>query len=85
MSVELFQRVVINRDIPNEELCRGDVATVVEIHRNNQGNVMGYEVELFSADGQSLAVASVAADDVRQPSPDDRLAIREAGRAFSVK
>ena len=76
MNVEQFQRVVINRDIPEEELCRGDVATVVEVHRDGKENIIGYEVELFAADGQTLAVASVPADAVRTPSPTDRLASR---------
>ena len=78
MSVDLFQRVVITRDIPEEELCRGDLATVVEVHRNGKGNAIGYEVELFAADGRTLAVASVPADVVRQPTPTDRLTSRVA-------
>ncbi|MCC6126770.1 MAG: DUF4926 domain-containing protein [Pirellulales bacterium] len=78
MNIILFQRVVVNRDLPEEDLCRGDVATVVEIHRDGNGNAIGYEVELFAADGRTLAVASVPVDAVRQPTPTDRLASRVA-------
>jgi hypothetical protein len=78
MNVEQFQRVVICRDIPEQELCRGDIATVVEVHADGKGNVIGYEVELFAADGRTLAVASVPVDAVRQPTPADRLASRVA-------
>jgi hypothetical protein len=76
MAIEPFQRVVITRDIPEEELCRGDVVTVVEIYRDDNGCVIGYEVELFAVDGRPLAVASVPPNAVRQPTSADRLASR---------
>ncbi len=76
MTFELFSRVVITRELPEENLCTGDVATVVEEHRDADGNVIGYEVELFSATGQTLAVASVPVDAIREPSSSDRLTTR---------
>ena len=76
MTFELFSRVVITRELPEEKLCTGDVATVVEEYRDADGNVIGYEVELFSATGQTLAVASVPVDAIREPSSSDRLTTR---------
>jgi hypothetical protein len=84
MNVELFQRVVLLQNIPKEELCRGDVATVVEIHRNNHADVIGYEVELFTADGRTLTVASVPVDAIRIATSCDRLTSRTEGKAYSV-
>jgi len=76
MIFQPFTRVVLTRDIPEENLCRGDVATIVEEHRDHQGNVIGFEVELFAANGDTLAVCSVPADALRKPTPADRLATR---------
>jgi hypothetical protein len=76
MTYELFSRVVLTRDIPQEGLRRGDVGTIVEEHRDVSGNTIGFELELFSASGETLAVASVPADAVRQATSKDRLAAR---------
>ncbi len=76
MTIELFSRVILTRAIPEEGLQPGDVATVVEAYLDPSGNVEGYEVELFSASGSTLAVASVPADAVRNPTPSDRLTTR---------
>ena len=76
MTFELFTRVVLTQDIPEEGLRRGDVATIVEEHRDSSGQVIGFEVELFSANGDTLAVCSVPVDAVRKPTTADRLATR---------
>jgi hypothetical protein len=76
MEYPLFSRVILTRDIPEESLRRGDVGTIVEEHRDASGDVVGFELEVFSASGDTLAVASVPANAVRQPTNADRLAIR---------
>jgi hypothetical protein len=78
MTIELFGRVVLTRDVPEEDLRRGDVATVVEEHCDEAGKVIGYEVELFSASGETLAVASVPSDAVRKATASDRVTTRVA-------
>jgi hypothetical protein len=76
MNYELFGRVVLARDVPEEGLRRGDVVTIVEEHRDSSGDVIGFEAEVFSASGETLAVASVPIDAVRKPTATDRLATR---------
>jgi hypothetical protein len=76
MKAELFSRVILMRDVPEEGLCRGDIGTVVEVYDDPSGDVIGYELELFAANGDTLAVASVPADAVRQATSTDRLAAR---------
>ncbi|HUU59660.1 MAG TPA: DUF4926 domain-containing protein [Phycisphaerae bacterium] len=76
MTFELFTRVVLTREIPEEGLRTGDVGTIVEEHRDPAGNVVGFEVELFCANGDTLAVASVPADAIRKPCSSDRLTTR---------
>jgi hypothetical protein len=74
--IALYNRVIVTKRIPEENLFTGDVGTVVEEYRDAQGVIVGYELELFSADGHTLAVSSVPANAVREATPADRLCSR---------
>jgi len=74
--IALYSRVIVTKPIPEENLSAGDVGTVVEEYRDRQGKIIGYELEIFSADGHTLAVCSVRADAVREATPTDRLCSR---------
>lgn len=76
MTFELFSRVVSTRDIPDQEVYQGDIATVVELYRDSTGEVIGLEAEVVAANGETLAVASVPADAVRAPTAGDRVVVR---------
>lgn len=52
--------VALTNDLPVHGLLRGDLGTVVLLHRAG-----GYEVEFTTLDGETLAVVSLAADQVR--------------------
>ena len=53
--------VVLGRDIPEHGLKEGDVGTVVLIHKDDAG----YEVEFVTLGGDTVAVVSLKADQVR--------------------
>jgi hypothetical protein len=74
--IALYNRVIVTTQIREENLFPGDVGTVVEEHRDSRGVVIGYELELFAADGHTLAVSSVPVDAVREATPADRLSSR---------
>lgn len=57
--------VVLTEDLPQEGLTAGDVGTVVHVHNSGEG----YEVEFMTLAGQTIAVASLLAKQVR---PDDQ-------------
>lgn len=59
--VEELDRVILQTDLPEHGLIAGDLGTVVLVYKNNAG----YEVEFFALTGDTIAVASVAADKVR--------------------
>ena len=59
--MELFERVVLLKDLPDTSFIKGDVATVVEIYNKGEG----YEVEFFAADGSTLGVETVSADAIK--------------------
>jgi hypothetical protein len=54
-------RVVLTEALPNEGLEAGDVGTVVHVYKDGEA----YEVEFLTLDGQTAAVATVQASQVR--------------------
>jgi hypothetical protein len=53
--------VVLKRDLPAERLTAGDVGTVVLVHQRGAG----YEVEFATLGGDTVAVVTLDAADVR--------------------
>jgi Domain of unknown function (DUF4926) len=51
---------ILTTDLPEHSLKAGDLGTVVLVHRNG-----GYEVEFMTLDGETVAVVSLSADQVR--------------------
>jgi hypothetical protein len=58
--IKELDQIVLTVDLPDHGLCRGDIGTVVMVHGAD-----GYEVEFVALDGETIAVASLAADQVR--------------------
>jgi len=81
MMLKLYERAVLTADMPDEGLRAGDVGVVVEHYPASGVVPEGYEVEFFSATGDTLAVASIPASKLREASPRDVLAVRELSRA----
>ena len=78
MNFKLFERVVLMESLPEDGLWAGDVGTVVHHCPTPRGQPDGYEVEFFSASGETVAVVSLPETSLRLPTPQDRLAVREA-------
>ncbi len=55
-----LDRAVLEVDLPDFGLKAGDIGTVVLEHDGR-----GYEVEFLTLDGETLAVVSLASDQVR--------------------
>ena len=71
--IKEHDRVVLTTDLPAEKLEAGDVGTVVHIYRDG----LAYEVEFFTLDGGTAAVATVEAAHVRCVSKRDISHVRE--------
>jgi hypothetical protein len=69
-------RVIVTKHISEESVSPGDVGTIIEECRDSQGTITGYELEILSADGHTLAVCLVPADAVRGATVTDRLCSR---------
>jgi len=53
--------VVLTADLPTEGLAAGDIGTVVHVHKGGEG----YEIEFMTLDGQTVAVSTLLANQVR--------------------
>lgn len=58
MRFKAFEQVALAQDIPDKKLRRGDLATIVDVHPKNGGEV-GYSIEIFNALGDTIAVTVV--------------------------
>jgi hypothetical protein len=65
--------VVLTVPVPDEGLEAGDVGTVVHIHEDGQA----YEVEFLTLDGNTAAVATLEASQVRPVTSRDITHSRE--------
>ncbi len=59
MKVELYSRVTVTRDFPEQHLKAGDVATLVECVEHPQGGEEGAVLEIFNALGETISIAAV--------------------------
>ena len=62
-----LDEVVLTCDLPDLGLTAGDIGTVVLVH----GEGKGFEVEFMTLDGETLAVATLRADQVRAVQHDE--------------
>ncbi len=76
--MDLFSEVALTRDLPEQRLCRGDVATVVEKLPATEasGGEEGYVLEVFNAIGETIAVVTVPVSAVRPLHAGEVLTVR---------
>ena len=67
----LLDTVVLDRDLPEHGLRRGDLGAVVDIHDPD-----GLEVEFVLASGKTQALVSLRHEDVRTVGEGDLIAVR---------
>lgn len=74
-----FEQVALAQDIPDKKLRRGDLATIVEVHPKNGGEV-GYSIEIFNALGDTIAVTVVPEPLLENLNADEILHVRSLAR-----
>jgi hypothetical protein len=75
MRYKLLDCVVLTHDLPEHELCAGDLGTVVEIYEPD-----GLEVEFVKVSGETLAVVTIPENIVRPIEPADMVSVRSLSR-----
>jgi Domain of unknown function (DUF4926) len=78
MSIPEHSTVVFLRDLQGQDVAAGDVGVIVHIHANEAGAPVGYLVETFGVDGESLDVVHCKAGDIRAVEESDRWHARSA-------
>ena len=65
--IDELDEVVLKCDLPDHGLTVGDIGTVVLMHDEGKG----YEVEFMTLDGETIAVATLRAEQVRAVQLDE--------------
>lgn len=81
MTLALHQRAVLTQDLPEEGLRAGDVGVIVDHYPGRADVPEGYELEVFAANGQTIAIVSVPASAVREATEREVLSVRELAQA----
>ena len=76
MRFKELQTVVLNRDLPERGLRRGDLGAVVQMYEPD-----GLEVEFVSASGKTEALVTLKDADVRAVADGDLMAVRQLDRS----
>ena len=77
-TIELYQRVALTRDLPEHNLCKGDVAVVVEHLPGTlaSGGEAGYVLEVFNAVGETITVIMLPVSAVKPLTEHEILQVR---------
>ncbi len=76
MSFKELQTVVLNRDLPELGLRKGDLGAVVQAYEPD-----GLEVEFVAASGRTEALVTLKVADVRAVADTDLIAVRPLNRS----
>jgi hypothetical protein len=79
MTYKLLDTVVLDRDLPEYALRKGDLGAVVEVY-----DAEGLEVEFVRASGKTQAVVTLTTKDVRPVLDDDLVAVRSVPQETGV-
>ena len=69
MTLQLYTRVVVNRDVPEEGLRQGDVGMYIEYLKHPSGGEDGAILEIFTLTGNSRVV-TVPISAIEAPTAD---------------
>jgi hypothetical protein len=75
VNFALLDTVVLDRDLPQHGLRRGDLGAVVELYEPD-----GLDVEFVLASGQTQALVELTTHDVRPTRARDMIAVRDLDR-----
>jgi len=76
MNYKLLDSVVLERDLPEHGLRKGDLGAVVELYEPN-----ALEVEFVRASGKTQALVTLGVSDVRHVAEEDLVSIRQVKRS----
>lgn len=75
MRFKELDTVVLDRDVPEYGLRRGDLGAVVQVYEPD-----GVEVEFVTASGRTEALVTLAVTDLREVRDEDLISVRSLAR-----
>lgn len=69
MTIELYQEVYLTCDLPDKQLCKGDVVVLVDYVPHPTSGGQGAILEIFNAVGESVNVVTVPISAIAQLTP----------------
>ena len=81
MKPELYTRIYLVRDVPEENLKQGDIAYVIDYLPHPQGGEEGAILEIFNALGKHQAIATVPVSAIAALNENQRMAVRPLAQA----
>ena len=76
MSLKLYDRVALKTALPQQGLCPGDVAVLVEFVDHPSAGPRGCVLEVFNALGESIALVTVRETAIEPLRADEVLSVR---------
>lgn len=73
--IEQHDQVILTRDLPEHRLVAGDIGTIVAIHQGGKG----YTLEFATVHGDTVAIVTVHAAEVRPAREREVPHVRAAG------
>ncbi len=78
MRFKELETVVLDRDLPEHGLRRGDLGAIVQVYDPD-----GVEVEFVTASGRTQALVTLRVGDVRAVRDEDLIAVRTLARGVA--
>ena len=75
MTYKLLDTIVLDRDLPEHGLLKGDLGAIVEIYQPD-----ALEVEFVTASGRTAALLTLNTRDIRPVADDDLVSVRRCRR-----
>ncbi len=76
MNIKIFDTVVLQRNLPDHGIKKGDIGAVVEVYEPD-----GLEAEFVTGSDKTVALVTLQAEDVRLISENDILSVRSLDAA----
>ena len=61
-TIRELDRVILDVNLPKSKLKKGDIGTVVMVHKNGEG----FEVEFMTLDGKTLTVETLKSSQLKE-------------------
>jgi hypothetical protein len=80
MTYQVLDTIVLDRNMPDHGLRKGDLGAVVEVYEPD-----GLEVEFVTASGRTAAVLTLKTQDIRPVADDDLVSVRPCYRSTDTR